>query len=402
MQEISWKENLRVAWFGSFLTGASISLVVPFMPIFVEQLGIEQDQVAFYAGLAISVSAVSAALVSPIWGILADKYGRKPMMIRAGLAMTITMGGLAFVPNIYWLIFLRLLNGVFTGFVPNATALIASQVPKDKSGYALGTLSTGVVAGTLTGPFVGGLVAEIFGIRNVFLLIGGFLFLAALLTIFFIKEDFQPIAKEKAIPTKELFASIKHSHLLISLFLTTFVIQFSAQSIGPILALYVRDLGQNENLLFVSGLIVSSMGFSSMMSAGVMGKLGDKLGNHRLLILAQMYSVIIYLLCASATSPLELGLYRFLFGLGTGALIPGINALLSKMTPKAGISRIFAFNQVFFYLGGVVGPMTGSAVAGQYGYHSVFYATAVCVAFSCLCNLVQFRSLLKVKEISCE
>lgn len=399
MQEISWKENLRVAWFGSFLTGASISLVVPFMPIFVEQLGIESDQVAFYAGLAISVSAVSAALVSPIWGILADKYGRKPMMIRAGLAMTITMGGLAFVPNIYWLIFLRLLNGVFTGFVPNATALIASQVPKDKSGYALGTLSTGVVAGTLTGPFVGGLVAEIFGIRNVFLLIGGFLFLAALLTIFFIKEDFQPVAKEKAIPTKEVFSSFKYPRLLANLFLTSFVIQFSAQSIGPILALYVRDLGQTENLLFVSGLIVSSMGFSSMMSAGILGKLGDKVGNHRLLVAAQIYSVIIYLLCAHATSPFQLGLYRFLFGLGTGALIPGVNALLSKMTPKSGISRIFAFNQVFFYLGGVIGPMAGSAVAGYLGYHAVFYATAACVAFSCLCNLVQFRSLLKVKEI---
>lgn len=399
MQEISWKENLRVAWFGSFLTGASISLVVPFMPIFVEQLGIEQDQVAFYAGLAISVSAVSAALVSPIWGILADKYGRKPMMIRAGLAMTITMGGLAFVPNIYWLLFLRLLNGVFTGFVPNATALIASQVPKDKSGATLGTLSTGVVAGTLTGPFVGGFIAEIFGIRNVFLLVGAFLFAAAILTIFFIKEDFQPVAKEKAIPTKEVFSSFKYPRLLVNLFLTSFVIQFSAQSIGPILALYVRDLGQTENLLFVSGLIVSSMGFSSMMSAGILGKLGDKVGNHRLLVAAQIYSVIIYLLCAHATSPLQLGLYRFLFGLGTGALIPGVNALLSKMTPKSGISRIFAFNQVFFYLGGVIGPMAGSAVAGYLGYHAVFYATAACVAFSCLCNLVQFRSLLKVKEI---
>ena len=399
MQEISWKENLRVAWFGSFLTGASISLVVPFMPIFVEQLGIEGDQVAFYAGLAISVSAVSAALVSPIWGILADKYGRKPMMIRAGLAMTITMGGLAFVPNIYWLLFLRLLNGVFTGFVPNATALIASQVPKDKSGAALGTLSTGVVAGTLTGPFVGGFIAEIFGIRNVFLLVGAFLSLAAILTIFFIKEDFQPVAKEKAIPTKEVFSSFKYPRLLVNLFLTSFVIQFSAQSIGPILALYVRDLGQTENLLFVSGLIVSSMGFSSMMSAGILGKLGDKVGNHRLLVAAQIYSVIIYLLCAHATSPLQLGLYRFLFGLGTGALIPGVNALLSKMTPKSGISRIFAFNQVFFYLGGVIGPMAGSAVAGYLGYHAVFYATAACVAFSCLCNIVQFRSLLKVKEI---
>ena len=399
MQEISWKENLRVAWFGSFLTGASISLVVPFMPIFVEQLGIEREQVAFYAGLAISVSAVSAALVSPIWGILADKYGRKPMMIRAGLAMTITMGGLAFVPNIYWLLFLRLLNGVFTGFVPNATALIASQVPKDKSGAALGTLSTGVVAGTLTGPFVGGFIAEIFGIRNVFLLVGSFLFLAAILTIFFIKEDFQPVAKEKAIPTKEVFSSFKYPRLLVNLFLTSFVIQFSAQSIGPILALYVRDLGQSENLLFVSGLIVSSMGFSSMMSAGILGKLGDKVGNHRLLVTAQIYSVIIYLLCAHATSPLQLGVYRFLFGLGTGALIPGVNALLSKMTPKSGISRIFAFNQVFFYLGGVIGPMAGSAVAGYLGYHAVFYATAACVAFSCLCNIVQFRSLLKVKEI---
>ena len=399
MQEISWKDNLRIAWFGCFLTGASISLVVPFMPIFVEQLGIEGDQVAFYSGLAISVSAISAAFVSPIWGILADKYGRKPMMIRAGLAMTITMGGLAFVPNVFWLLFLRFLNGVFTGFVPNATALIASQVPKDRSGYALGTLSTGVVAGTLTGPFVGGFIAEIFGIRNVFLLVGSFLFLAAILTILFIKENFQPVPKEKALPTKELFTSVKYPFLLINLFLTSFVIQFAAQSIGPILALYVRELGQKENLLFVSGLIVSSMGFSSMMSAGVMGRLGDKVGNHRLLIVAQAYSALIYLLCANASTPLELGIYRFLFGLGTGALIPGVNALLSKMTPKVGISRVFAFNQVFFYLGGVIGPLAGSAVAGQFGYHSVFYATALCVALSCLFNLIQFRTLLKVKEI---
>ena len=399
MKEISWKDNLRIAWFGCFLTGASISLVVPFMLIFVEQLGIEGDQVAFYSGLAISVSAISAAFVSPIWGILADKYGRKPMMIRAGLAMTITMGGLAFVPNVFWLLFLRFLNGVFTGFVPNATALIASQVPKDKSGYALGTLSSGVVAGTLTGPFVGGMIAEVFGIRNVFLMVGGFLFLAAILTIFFIKEDFQPVPKEKALPTKELFTSVKYPYLLFNLFATSFVIQVAAQSVGPILALYIRDLGQKENLLFVSGLIVSSMGLSSMMSSGVMGRLGDKVGNHRLLIVAQAYSALIYLLCANASTPLELGIYRFLFGLGTGALVPGINALLSRMTPKAGISRVFAFNQVFFYLGGVIGPLAGSVVAEQFGYHSVFYATAACVALSCLFNLIQFRTLLKVKEI---
>ena len=131
------------------------------------------------------------------------------------------------------------------------------------------------------------------------------------------------MAKEKAIPTKEVCSSFKYPRLLVTLFLTSFVIQFSAQSIGPILALYVRDLGQSENLLLVSGLIVSSMGFSSMMSAGILGKLGDKVGNHRLLVAAQIYSVIIYLLCAHATSPLQLGLYRFLFGSShTGSQCP--------------------------------------------------------------------------------
>ncbi|KXT73490.1 Multidrug resistance efflux pump PmrA [Streptococcus sp. DD10] len=176
IEEQIWRQNLKIAWFGNFLTGTSISLVTPFMPLFVEQLGVNGHDIEFYAGLGISLSALSAALLSPIWGMLADKYGRKPMMIRAGLAMTFTMGGLAFVPDVFWLLFLRFLNGVFAGFVPNATALIASQVPKEKSGYALGTLSTGVVAGNLLGPFIGGGIAEIFGIRNVFLLVGCFYF----------------------------------------------------------------------------------------------------------------------------------------------------------------------------------------------------------------------------------
>lgn len=399
IQQVNWKHNLKIAWFGNFLTGASISLVVPFMPLFIEELGITGHDVEFYAGLGISISAISAAFLSPIWGILADRYGRKPMMIRAGLAMTFTMGGLAFVPNVFWLLCLRFLNGVFAGFVPNATALIASQVPKEKSGYALGTLSTGVVAGNLLGPFIGGMIAETFGIRNVFLVVGSFLFLAAVLTMLFIQEDFQPVAKGEEIRFSAILRDMKYAYLLINLFLTSFVIQFAAQSIGPILALYVRELGQKDNLLFVSGLIVSSMGFSSMMSSSVLGRLGDKVGNHRLLIGAQVYSVLIYLLCANANSPLQLGIYRFLFGLGTGALIPGVNSLLSKITPKSGISRMFAFNQIFFYLGGVVGPMAGSAISSSFGYHSVFYGTAGLVALSCLFNLIQFRNLLKVREI---
>ena len=97
------------------------------------------------------------------------------------------------------------------------------------------------------------------------------------------------------------------------------VIQMIGQSISPILTLYIRSLGQKENLLLVSGAIVSAMGISSIFSSSWLGKLGDKMGNHRLLLLALLYSFVIYIFCARAGTPLELGIYRFLFGLGTGA-----------------------------------------------------------------------------------
>ena len=263
------------------------------MPLFVEQLGARGHEVEYYAGLGIALSAVSAAFLSPVWGSLADRYGRKPMMIRAATAMVFTMGGIAFVPNIFWLLVLRFLNGVFAGYVPNSTALIASQVPKEKTGYALGTLATGVVAGNLMGPLIGGVIAEVFGIRNVFLLIGFFFLIATLMTAAFIREDFRPVTKEEEIGFGELIRQIRYPKLLLTLFLTSFVIQFAAQSIGPILSLYIRELGQTDNLIFVSGLIVSSMGLSSMLSSSILGRMGDRMGNHRLLVLAQFYSIII-------------------------------------------------------------------------------------------------------------
>lgn len=375
-------------------------MVVPFMSLFVEELGVRGHMVDLYAGIAVSSSAMTAAFLSPVWGSLADKYGRKPMMIRAALAMTFTMGGMAFVPSVFWLIVLRLLNGVFSGYVPNSTALIASQSPKKYSGYALGTLSTGVVAGTLMGPLLGGFVAQSIGIRNAFLLVGLFLFIVTLLTIFYVKEDFEPVAKDRQLATKDLLAELPHKSILFALFLTSMVIQMSAQSISPILTLYIRSMGQTDNLIFVSGLIVSAMGVSSILFSSHLGKLGDKIGNHRLLLLALLYSFVIYLFCAWAKTPWELGFLRFLFGMGTGALLPGVSSLLNKLTPKEGISRIFSYNQTFFYIGGVVGPIMGSAIAVSLSYHWVFYVTAGLVLLNFFVLFICFRKYLGVREIS--
>ncbi|TDE68912.1 MFS transporter [Streptococcus sp. KCJ4932] len=389
-----------MAWLGNFFTGASFSLVMPFMALYVEELGAPKNKVEWYAGLAVSLSALASALIAPVWGRLADRYGRKPMMVRASLAMTFTMGGLAFVPNVFWLLALRVLNGLFSGYVPNSNALIASQAPKSRSGYALGTLATGVIGGSLVGPLLGGVLAEIMGIRQVFLLVGFILLICNLLTVFFIKEEFQPVTKANAMSTREVFSSIKDKQILIGLFVTSMIIQISAQSISPILTLYIRNLGQTENLMFVSGLIVSALGFSSMLSSSTLGKIGDKIGNHRLLLIALFYSFGMYVLSAMAQNSLQLAIVRFLYGFGTGALMPSVNSLLTKITPREGISRIFSYNQMFMNIGQVLGPFVGSAVATGMGYRSVFYVTSLIVFVNFVWSLINFRKYLKVKEIA--
>ena len=399
LNSTDWQRNLKIAWIGTFFTGASFSIVMPFMALYIEELGVKGDMVEWYTGLSVAISALASALVSPIWGRLADRYGRKPMMIRASMVMTFTMGGLALVPNVFWLLFLRTLNGLFAGYVPNATALIASQVPPNRSGYALGTLSTGLTAGVLIGPLLGGVLSETFGMRGTFLLVGLILFICCLLTIFGLRENFQPIEKGEMMTLSQVFARIPRKSLLIGLFVTSMIIQISAQSIAPMLALYIRYLGQRENILFYSGLIVSAMGFSSLLSTPYLGKLGDRIGNHRLLLMGLFYSFLLYFLCGFAGSALQLGILRFAYGFGVGALMPSVNSLLTKMTPKEGISRIFSFNQSFSYIGQVLGPFVGSAVATGLGYRWVFFVTAMIVSGNFVWSLIIFRKSLGVKNI---
>ncbi|MCE6985758.1 multidrug efflux MFS transporter [Streptococcus suis] len=394
-----WKQNLKVAWLGNFLTGTSFTLVMPFISVFVEELGVGPGQVEYYAGLAVSVNALAAALMAPIWGSLADRYGRKPMMVRAAFAMIFTMGGMAFVPNVFWLLALRVLNGVFTGYIPNATALIASQVPKDKTGYALGTLSTGAVAGNLIGPTLGGILAEMFGVHMVFLLVGLLYAIVVLLTVFYIREDFVPVKKGEEMSVKEVFEQVKDRQMLVGLFVTSMIIIAAAQAVVPILTLYVRHLGQTDNLLFVAGFIISLPGMASLVTSGYLGKIGDRIGNHRLLLIALTYSLLINVFCVFAENPFQLGLLRFMYGFGTGALLPSVNSLLTKLTPKEGISRIFSYNQLFNNLGSVVGPMMGSAVAAHMGYDWVFYLSSGLVLFNLIWSLTNFRNYLKVRDV---
>ena len=283
--KIDWKRNLLISWVGCFFTGASFSLVMPFIPLYIEELGAPESQIELFSGLAISVTAFAAAIIAPVWGNLADQKGRRLMMIRAAAGMTVTMGSLAFVPNVYWLLIMRFFTGILSGYIPNATALIASQAPREKSGWALGTLATGAIAGNLIGPSMGGALAQWFGMKNVFIITGVVLLITLLLTIFLVQEDFEPVEKGDLLSIKEIFGQIKNMQLLVGLFITSLILQLGVTSISPILTLYIRDLsGNSGNILFVSGLIVSVAGVSAIISSPFLGKIGDRYGNHKVLL----------------------------------------------------------------------------------------------------------------------
>lgn len=390
--QIDWKRNLYIAWAGCFFTGASFSLVMPFIPVYIEQLGAPTDQVEFYAGLAISVTALASALVAPIWGSLADRKGRKLMMVRAAAGMTFTMGALAFVPNVFWLLVMRFMTGVLSGYVPNATAMIASQAPPEKNGWAIGTLATGTVAGSLIAPMIGGYLAEHVGMENVFIITGTVLLITTILTIIFVKEDFTPIQKKDAIPAKDLMKMIKKPSILYGLFATTLILQLGVTSITPILTLYIRELGGDaDNILFVSGMIVSVAGVSAFISSPFLGKIGDRYGNQNVL----MGGLVLFLVCilpmAFVETPFQLGVLRFLMGFSTGALMPSINAIISKISPKEGVSRIFSYNQMFQNFGQVLGPLVGSTIAAGFGYSSVFIGTAGFIVINIILSFVNFK-----------
>lgn len=398
--EINWKRNLLISWIGCFFTGASFSLVMPFIPLYIEELGAPASQVPLLSGLAISITALAAAIVAPIWGNLADRKGRRLMMIRAAAGMTVTMGALAFVPNVYWLLVMRFFTGVLSGYIPNATALIAYQAPREKSGWAIGTLATGAIAGNLIGPLMGGILAELLGMKNVFIITGMILFITLLLTIFLVKETFEPVEKKNLMSTKEILGQSTRRSVLFGLFFTSLILQLGMTSISPILTLYIRELSTDTgSVLFLSGLIVSVAGVSAVISSPYLGRLGDRIGNHKILLLGLVFSFCCFIPMGLVTAPWQLGVLRFLLGFSTGALMPSVNTLISKITPPEGVSRIFGYNQMFNNFGQVLGPLVGSAVAQAYSYSAVFFVTAGFVLLNILLSLFNFRHDLKYQDI---
>lgn len=390
----AWKVNLISVWFGCFFTGLAISQILPFLPLYVAQLGVtSHEALSMWSGLTFSITFLVSAIVSPMWGSLADRKGRKLMLLRASLGMAIAILLQAFATNVWQLLLLRGIMGLTSGYIPNAMALVASQVPRERSGWALSTLSTAQISGVIGGPLMGGFLADHVGLRAVFFITAILLVVSFLVTLFLIKEGVRPkISKAQRLSGKAVFASLPYPRLVISLFVTTMVIQLCNGSVGPVLALFIQSLSPDStNIAFLSGIIAAIPGVSALISAPRLGKLGDRIGTARILMATLICAVGLFFAMSFVTSPLQLGILRFLLGFVDGAMLPAVQTLLLKYSSDQVTGRIFGYNQSFMYLGNVAGPLMGATVSAMAGFRWVFAATAVVV----LLNVWQLAAELR-------
>ncbi|CAM3972720.1 multidrug efflux MFS transporter [Alicyclobacillus pomorum] len=381
-----WKRNLWVCWFGSFATTAGMSLITPFLPLYIEQLGVhETGAVEQWSGIAFGATFLLSAIVSPIWGRLADKRGRKLMLIRASLGMAVVVTVMGFVQNVYELVGLRLLMGAVSGYIAAAITLVATQTPKEHSGWALGTLSTGTVGGTLLGPLIGGYLAEALGLRNVFFVTGGLLLVAFAASILFVREQFTPAKEATSLSFREVWKLIPNPQVVAAMFVTTFILQLANMSIQPIVTVYVEQLTPHSaHVALIAGVVMASAGFANVLSAPWLGQLSDKVGPRKVLLVALVAAGVLFIPQAFVTNPWQLMILRFFLGIATAGLLPSINALVRRSAPTSIAGRVFGYNQSAQYLGNIGGAVLGGQMAAYFGIHYVFFSTSALMLLNAL------------------
>ena len=382
-----WKRNLAVCVFGSFTTIVAMTLVLPFLPIYVEQLGVtDHAAILQWSGIAYGVTFFAAAFAAPLWGRLADRYGRKLMLIRASLGMAVAISLMGMASNIWQLVALRVLPGLLGGYASGSMFLVATQTPKARCGWALGILSSGIMAGNLVGPLVGGVLPPLIGIRSTFFLAGAVIFVTFIGTTLFIHEEKRP-AQARPPKSRGSWSQIPDKRPIVAMLATGLLLMVANMSIEPIIAVYVAQLVEPPRVTFVAGLVMSAAALGSILSSSTLGKLADRTGHKTVMIACLAVSALLLIPQAFVVSGWQLILLRFLMGVALGGLLPCIASVIRHNVPEAIAGGILGYSVSAQYAGQVIGPFAVGFVGGHIGMRAVFLGTSVLLACGALGNL---------------
>lgn len=366
-----------MCWFTMFVTMVGYSQIAPVLPLFIRHLGAgDVREVEQLSGLAYGITYIVSAFFSPLWGYAADRIGRKPMLLRATIGISVLTFLIGFAKSVTALMILRILQGTVTGVGTACTTLIATQTDKEHAGWALGTLSTASMAGMLIGPAIGGLIEKMLGLQYVFFITGSICLAAFFISLAFVREHFAADAA-KAAPAGRLMEQVVHKRLTILLFITFFIVTLSLNSIEPIVTIYVSMLTKNsENVALLAGLAFSASGLASIIAAPLMGRTIDRIGPWKVIAGGLVIGGILFIPQAFVSYTWQLILCRFLFGIATAGLIPAINSMTKLITPEAISGRVFGLLMSAQYFGIFAGSFLGGQAAALFGIRNVFFCTS--------------------------
>ncbi|HYF96186.1 MAG TPA: MFS transporter [Symbiobacteriaceae bacterium] len=376
-----WKKNVYLLWAAVFIAAVCWSMVMPFMPVFLEEeLGVTEG-VAAWAGVLGAVNSFGMAITAPFWGALGDRYGRKLMMLRAGISLTVCYALMSMVTGPYGLLGVRVLIGVLTGFIPTATALVGVTTPQEHVGAALSLVSTAQPTGSILGPMLGGLLGDLVGIRATMAANAVLAGMATLLVVFFVREQFTPVVRENGNLLTDL-GEVLRQRTFAALVVTSMLAMAAMSTLDPVLVPYIKEILGPGAPNSLAGLLVSLPGAAFVAAAPWWAARASRWGFDRTVTLGLTLGAAVAVLQAVAFRMWDFGGLRLAQGIFTASVSPGIAALIAQTLPQSLRGRAFGLNQSANNLGLVAGPLLGGFIGTWAGARWGFVATGVLFALA--------------------
>lgn len=390
-----WRRNLAVLFFVQLLATGGFSLIFPFLPLYVRDLGSASGgSVEFWSGMVFSAQAFTMMLASPIWGVIADRHGRKLMLERATLGGAVLLAAMGFVQNAEQLVLLRAIQGCVTGVVAASNALVAANTPRQHSGFALGMINMARWVGIAGGPVLGGMLGEAFGFRQSFWITGSLLGLAGLGVLFLVREDFQPESRTSRPGFWAGYRLLLRSPGMAGLYGLGFLRSLGYSFTTPIMALFVLALnqGQEAGATALTGVVIGASALTSALSAVYLGRLGDRIGHERILVISALFAALLYLPQSLVSAPWQLIVLQGLSGAAVGGLVPSVAALMNLWSPGGSQGATYGLDNSVTASARTVAPLLAAAIAAWVGYRGVFVGTAVVYVLILLLALAVVRA----------
>lgn len=374
----TWKRTVYISLVCVFCTAFGVSQLAPILPLYFHDLGVQTPEaMSLWSGLATGATYIIVCLAAPFWGRVADKKGRKITLIRSSFGMALCNVLIAFQTTPEGVVLIRLVQGLVSGFYSASITLIASESPIERTGWALGLLASANLAGSLIGPLLGGYIADTVGIRNDFIIVGVLMGLAGVLATIFIHENYIPQPNPEKLSIRKLKEQIPEFNSIVALCVASFIYAICIMSLQPVISVYIKGIvpSDTENLAFIAGAVFSAMGIAQLMSSSPLGKLVDKIGPRKVLVVSLIYVGILNIPQAYVSDVYQLAIIRFLQGFGLGGMLPALNTYLSSKTPREFTGQVFSYNQSCLFFGYFLGSVGGASLMAWLGFTTLFWVS---------------------------